>query len=316
LDVQRDERWEVRVDKKHAFPIGKDIDKKLHTLDLSNSNTPHLIVAWRSWSGKSVCLKNFVRQSWKNTLFCIIDPKRVEFWHMVKYKENNIIMYWTSIEEAVSMLTVVRQMMMDRYQKMEEKWINDISEDKKYKRIVTIIEEMAFIMQSKTKMEDPVDKERFEKEKKEFEKNLEEYENYKLAKSMGALWPTVYKPTPPRDIRFIEVREIVQNLLVEISAMGRAAWIHLILATQRPSVDVIPGIIKANIPARLCFATSINLKNPMSWYQKNAFWSSNSSDLQLMTIVRCWDDQSVFFVYFISLNVISIGAFPRSALTE
>lgn len=264
VEVPREERKVVTVEKKHKFPLWKDIDGKLYRLDFSNPNTPHIIIAGRSWSGKSVCLKNLVKNADKNTAFAIIDPKRVEFGSLAKDRKMNIAMYWNTIEEAISMLITAKEMMLDRYTEMEKKGITDISEDSSKPRFIIMIEEMAFLMQSKTKMEDPVDKERYESESEKYKVEYDKWERFKNwaltpkeEKELLKSWtPTVYKPTPPRDIRFIEVRELVQNILVEISAMGRAAGIHLILATQRPSVDVIPGIIKANIPARLCFATS------------------------------------------------------------
>ena len=139
---------------------------------------------------------------------------------MKEDKKNNIHLYGSTIFHAVNILTNMRDKMNERYKEMEEKGMTDI-EGTKYKRWVIIIEEMAFLMQSKEKIDDPSG-----------------YYNQ--------------DGTPKQ----VKACDYVLSLLTEISAMGRASGFHLILATQRPSVDVIPGIIKANIPARLCFATS------------------------------------------------------------
>ena len=235
VEVPRENRGVVNFDWKKSFPIGRDIDKKLHTLDLSNSNTPHLIVAGRSWSGKSVFLKNLLKTQPKNTYFAIIDPKRVEFGWMKEDKKNNIHLYGSTIFHAVNILTNMRDKMNERYKEMEEKGMTDI-EGTKYKRWVIIIEEMAFLMQSKEKIDDPSG-----------------YYNQ--------------DGTPKQ----VKACDYVLSLLTEISAMGRASGFHLILATQRPSVDVIPGIIKANIPARLCFATSSSVDTKVVLDQE--FWA-------------------------------------------
>lgn len=120
-----------------------------------------------------------------------------------------------------------------------------------------MIEEMAFLMQSSEKIDDPTDTERYDKEYSEYlERQREQQENAIFAMFGGRRPKKIHEPKP---IKKIPANQLALSLLTEISAMGRACGIHLILATQRPSVDVIPGIIKANIPARLCFATSSSI---------------------------------------------------------
>ncbi len=171
---------------------------------------PHLLVAWATWSGKSVGINWFIASlMYQNTpselKFIMIDPKQVELgiYEWIPYLLAPII---TQPDKAVKILKRAVWYMNERYKLLKDAKVrnideyNDKVEDEKEKmyRLVIIIDELADLMMSWNK------------------KDTEQY-------------------------------------IARIAQMARAVWIHLILATQRPSVNVITWLIKANIPTRISF---------------------------------------------------------------
>lgn len=213
VEMPREERKYSKFDKKYVLPIWRDIDGKLTTLSLEDSNTPHMIVAWRTWSGKSEFLKVLIESRPKGTLLAIVDPKYVE---LTRYRKD-AMMYGNAPVDAYVLLARIKEMMMERYSAMEKLWVSDISETKE-KRILVIIEEYA---------------------------------------NLSLDW---------------EYWKEIEEIIVQLSNLGRAAWIHIVLATQRPDVKIISGRIKANIGCRVCFATASQIDSKIildtNWAEK------------------------------------------------
>ena len=101
------------------MPIGKDIDGKTYSIDLSDSNTPHVLVAGRTGSGKSEFIKVIIESRPKDMELCIIDPKRVEL-NMYKNscRPNG---YGCEPIDAWFLLSDMIDTMNLRYKHMEEK---------------------------------------------------------------------------------------------------------------------------------------------------------------------------------------------------
>ena len=195
VEVPRSERKFSKL-KDELMPIGRDITKKLYALDLTNPDTPHVLIAGKSGSGKSQLIRNLIESRPKGTQLVCIDPKRVE---LSKYR-NEALLFAMLPEDTYLTLQNIEMEMNQRYALMESRGVDNIEGIKPRMMIV-----------------------------------IDEYASVRLDATFGKL---------------------IEKSLVNITNMGRAAGIHLIIATQRPSVDVITGLIKANIGCRICLAVA------------------------------------------------------------
>jgi len=196
--------------------LGRDIAGVSHFADLAKM--PHLLIAGATGSGKSVTIHTiitslFYRNSPEDLRFIMIDPKRVEL-TLYNHTPHLLTPVITDAKKAILALKWLGKEMDRRYDILEAEHVRDI--DSYHKNIV-----MPALAQRSDTIELP-------------------------------------EPMPYMVVVIDELADIMQTYpkeleaaVVRLAQMSRAVGIHLILSTQRPSVNVITGLIKANIPARI-----------------------------------------------------------------
>jgi len=203
--------------------LGRGISGKSHFADLAKM--PHLLIAGATGSGKSVTIHTIVssllfRNPPENMRFLMIDPKRVELtlYNKIPHLLNPVI---TDAKKAILSLKWAAREMDRRYDVLETESVRDIASY--HKNIV----EPAYEAHKGQKTNDD--------------------EEVDLPERMPYIVIIIDELA---DIMTTYPREL-ESAIVRLAQMSRAVGIHLILSTQRPSVNVITGLIKANIPSRI-----------------------------------------------------------------
>jgi S-DNA-T family DNA segregation ATPase FtsK/SpoIIIE len=221
-------------------PIGRDISGKTVLVNLAEM--PHVLISGATGAGKSSCINSLItslvmRATPDELGLILIDPKRVE---MGQYGD---LPHWLSPvvvdpKKAAGALAWAVREMERRYDILAEAGARDITS---YQQMLdrgeiapppTVREEVADALERATGLETEIDI------------PAPERLNY-----------IVVVVDELNDLMMVAARD-VEDSVVRIAQMARAVGIHLVLATQRPSVDVITGVIKANIPSRMAFAVS------------------------------------------------------------
>ncbi|QPD05764.1 MAG: DNA translocase FtsK 2 [Candidatus Nitrospira kreftii] len=248
-----------RAKSRLTLALGKDIFGAPITADLKTM--PHLLVAGATGAGKSVSLNTMLLSilfsSKPNEVkLLLIDPKMLEFqsYEGIPHLLRPVI---TDPKSAARGLGWVVAEMERRYKLLAEAGVRNIDA---YNRMVGGLHE-AFAENSTSGVEQAELPIQFLSE----EERLAAGESSIPEGERGCMQPN---PTPPEPLPFIVVMideladlmmvapKDVEDKIARLAQMARASGIHLVLATQRPSVDVLTGLIKANFPARIAFQVS------------------------------------------------------------
>ena len=204
-----------------AFAVGKDIGGQVVIADLAKM--PHLLIAGQTGSGKSVGINTMImsliyRSSPDDVKLIMIDPKVVEL-SVYNGIPHLLIPVVTDPKKAAGALNWAVAEMMERYNKFASSNVRDL---KGYNAKVQTLAESGDI---------PADQ---------------------IPKKLPQLVIIIDELA---DLMMVASNE-VEDAICRLAQLARAAGIHLVIATQRPSVNVITGVIKANVPSRIAFSVA------------------------------------------------------------
>ncbi len=228
--------------------LGKDLNNKNYVVNLCD--TPHLLIAGTTGSGKSIFINsmiiNLLNNYKKDYLeMSLIDPKKVELsiyknCEQVKEIANNLIETKQILKNTLLEIDY-RYRQLETYNCRNIESYNKKVINAKFAYKVIIIDELADIILQDRQEE------------------------------------TANRKNPLQE-------QSLEALLCRIAQIGRACGVHLIVATQRPSSDIITGLIKANIPSRVAFSVSTKVDSRVILDEKGAEKLTGKGDMLLKMV--------------------------------
>ena len=257
----------VSNEKNLILALGKDISGNAVFTNLENM--PHLLIAGTTGSGKSVGINVMItsilyKHSPDDCKFILIDPKMLEL-SVYEGIPHLITPVVTDPKKAIIALKWVVREMESRYKKMSLLGVRNIEN---YNiRIADAINKSEKIVRSIQSGINP--------DTGQPETSKIEIENKKMPFIVVVV-------DEMADLMMVAGKEI-EHTIQRLSQMARAAGIHLIMATQRPSVDVITGTIKANFPSRISFQVSSKFDSRTILGEEGAERLLGKGDMLMMT---------------------------------
>jgi S-DNA-T family DNA segregation ATPase FtsK/SpoIIIE len=206
--------------------LGKDVSGNAMTVDLAKM--PHLLIAGRTGTGKSVCLNSIIvsmlmTRRPDEVRMLMIDPKMVE---LSGYKSVPHLMHpvVTDMRKAEAILAWAVEKMEERYALLARAGVRHLSG---YNQLG----------------------------EEELMERLQPADDQERASIPITMPYIVIVADEMADLMMTAAKEVEAHI-IRLAQKSRAVGIHLVLATQKPTVDVITGLIKSNLPARICFEVS------------------------------------------------------------
>ena len=254
-------------EKNLIMALGKDISGNAIFANLENM--PHLLIAGTTGSGKSVGINVMItsilyKHSPEDCKFILIDPKMLEL-SVYEGVPHLITPVVTDPKKAIVALKWVVREMESRYKKMSLLGVRNI--DNYNQRIVEAINKSEKIVRA---LPNGINPDTGQPDIKKVE-----IENKKMPFIVVVV-------DEMADLMMVAGKEI-EHTIQRLSQMARAAGIHLIMATQRPSVDVITGTIKANFPSRISFQVSSKFDSRTILGDEGAERLLGKGDMLMMT---------------------------------